>query len=167
MPRKLKTNESTAKYFTRILEKPRMAMPSSSGKGEARMNPPTKKVIQRKKRRAKSRWKRRQTLSCISISDTCSEKRSRTNRKMIRSPTTLPSAPKSAVTSMPCMSDISPRAAIAGAVVKMDVKKTPAIKAPNISNCPVEARRFASTFVRTRSIATNMLSATSAISCRI
>jgi len=55
MPKKLKMNESIAKYFTRIFENPRTAIPSSSGKGEASMNPPTKNVIHLKKRRLNSR----------------------------------------------------------------------------------------------------------------
>jgi len=86
---------------------------------------------------------------------------------MIRSPTTLPIAPKNAVLKIPWRSDISPSAAMAGAVVNIDVKNIPAIKAPKTCISPADTRRLESTLVRTRSTATSTLSTMRATSCRI
>lgn len=131
MPIKLNVNESGINHVVFIFENPSKLMPISSGKGDAMMKPPAKKVSHLKYLIWNKILIRLPTPLCLNNSNRCSENLSRTNRKIIRSPTTEPSAPKIAVTKTELTLAISPSVTIAGAAVKTDVKNIPAIKLPN------------------------------------
>src|SRR3989344_3574537 len=150
MPIKLKKNERGMNHDIFIFRKPKKPIPSSSGKGEAMIKPPTKNDNHRKSFSLNNavilfpvfRWR--------SNSNTCSENLSRTNLKIIKSPTTAPSAPSKATNTIELAWAISPRVTMAGAVVKTEVKNKPATKLPRSWNSCVDVNIFANISVFTK-----------------
>ena len=140
-----------------ILEKPKIAIPNSSGKGEAMMKPPIKKVSHLKY----FRFKRCLNIFCppffLSSSIRCLENLSFMNLKMMRSPIVAPRAPNTATIHTGLTCAISPKVTIAGTVVKAEVKNIPAAKLPNISKPLVEIRICSNNSVLARNIAKKML----------
>lgn len=127
IPLKSRINESGIKYAVFILENPKSAIPNSSGRGEAIIKAPKSGVSQRKSLSLNTSL-RRLFRTFFSKKVISSAKESLIKRKTIKSPRTPPKPPKKATSKGELDLANSNNTTPAGAAVKAEIKKIPAIK---------------------------------------
>lgn len=159
MPIKLKTKEIGTNTFICVLEIPKRVIPSSSGRGEAIINPPKigKSHFRKPKWNDCKKWPRQVRLINFKIS---SETVSLINKKRMRSPHSAPKAPQSATKNTEPEFASSTNATEAIAIVNTEVKNIPAKKLPKIFNSRVKLRKVLIVFKRTKIYAKIILKTT-------
>ncbi len=157
IPIKLEIKEIGINQVVFIFEKPNKLIPNSSGKGEAIIRTPITKANHLNNLNLKKALTLLPAPWCFNNSLKCSENLSLKNLNITKSPITAPKDPKMAVTKTESTLAISPKATIAGAVVKAEVKNIPAIKLPRNSSSLVEANKSIKIPVLTKRTAIIML----------